>query len=253
MSTKENFWMAETLRISAFLAPNENFDIGGWWTNIIGEPPETDNSRPRDGVRQIEGQHGSGRLTLISTLGRVDLLMKATDNDERENLGIPNIGRFEDAMSELTKLASKFISTLPPVKRMAFGAVLVRETDSHESGYKILGEYLKSVQIDSTGSSDFIYQINRPRKSNAVAGDLGINRLSKWSVLRVRKLRVEVPQNDLAMHEVHRERETYGCRLELDVNTKPDLSGFILGDRLFALYEELVSLAREISLSGDIP
>jgi hypothetical protein len=245
--------MAETLRASAFLAPNENFDISKWWENTIGEPPEVDNSRPRDGVRQLESQRGNGRLLLASNPGRVDLLLKAADSDDADAPRIPTIGRFEDSADDLRNLAYKLISILPPVKRLAFGAVLIQTTDSQESGYKILSGYLKTVQIDPVGSSDFMYQINRPRESTVIANDLRINRLSKWSVLRFRKLRIGVPVDCVSLQDVQLDKEEFGCRLELDINTKPDFKGDIPAEQLGPLFDELMRLGREISLNGDVP
>ena len=51
---------------------------------------------------------------------------------------------------------------------------------ARELGYRELGRFLPAVRLDED-SSDFSYQINRPRRSTVIP-ELSVNRLSKWSV-----------------------------------------------------------------------
>src|SRR4029077_16583024 len=71
----------------------------------------------------------------------------------------------------------------PTISRLAFGAVLFQSAESHETGYELLKSYLPKLEVDSKGSFDFLYQINRPRLSMSGIPSLQINRLSKWAVV----------------------------------------------------------------------
>src|SRR5436190_1193852 len=70
-----------------------------------------------------------------------------------------------------------------PITRLAFGAVLAQPTEDRHSGYVQIAKYLPSIRLDVDGSSDFLFQINRPRPSRVGIENLLINRLARWSVL----------------------------------------------------------------------
>ena len=47
--------------------------------------------------------------------------------------------------------------------------------------------------------------------------------------------------------------DTFSCRLELDINTSADYKNDLPVDKLTDVFLELVDLAKEIALEGDIP
>jgi hypothetical protein len=144
---------------------------------------------------------------------------------------------------------TKWIQTLPMI-RLAFGAVLLQPVDGLAEGYRLLSSYVQ-LQIDPENTSDLLYQINRRRVSSSGITGLTINRLAKWSVLRLqRNLFMLSPGSPV---QSHTQSEAFACRLELDINTAPEFEGELPQAELPSLIQELVEMGREIAEQGDIP
>ena len=155
------------------------------------------------------------------------------------------LSSYADAVPAFRRSAMQWLGfgDCPPLRRLAFGAVLLKPVPSHDSGYETLGGYLPAVTMDPK-SSDFLYQINRRRLSEVI-DDLWVNRLSKWSIQRVESLTVSSDGT------VVRGMGASACRVELDINSVPSAES-LPADRLPRFFEELVVLAGEIALDGDI-
>ena len=133
--------------------------------------------------------------------------------------------------------------------RFAFGAILDLPVVDKVAGYQILARILPNIPIDTENSIDFLYQINRPRMSNTVPG-LSINRLMKWAVVRLGLIKFGVrPDGQTLSTNLPYQ---FACRLELDISTDAEFSGDFNSDSMNAVFEEMVSIAKEISANGDI-
>jgi hypothetical protein len=125
---------------------------------------------------------------------------------------------------------------------------LLRPVEDEKAGYRQLSTFLP-FELDPD-SSDFSYQINRPRPSQAL-DDLEINRLCKWSVARIRSLRLTLGSGSPIAEAVD---VLTACRLEFDVNTSPKWGQKPLpSEALPALLDELHHLGQEIATEGDKP
>jgi hypothetical protein len=201
------------------------------------------------GVHQLEqGQYGSGVFFLEVQPGRVDLVLKPFVDERNPIIGIPVLGPYPKAHIEFEGIANQWLKLddLPHIQRIAFGVPVFMSVDSLRAGYLKLASYLKDLKVDPDNSTDLSYQINRPRKALTKIPSLSINRLSKWSVAR---LRIYAPQSD-AIRTLAVER--YACRLELDINTVPEHLDPLPKDLLPILFSELAGLASEIMLKGEI-
>jgi hypothetical protein len=140
-------------------------------------------------------------------------------------------------------------ATCPETKRLAFGALLNLDVGSREEGYRRLSDYL---DFDVNPESfDFLYRINRKRRSEVVPG-LVINRLTTWSVGFRQRETLTIP---LAGGAVESEggHAAYHCRLELDINSAPEFGGPLPHNRLADLLDEMQRWSLEIVRDGDIP
>lgn len=156
---------------------------------------------------------------------------------------------FYDLILRWMKLAS-----CPGVNRLAVGAILLQPVENRQAGYRKLGAYLHSLKLDSE-SSDFLYQINRPRESLTGITDLRINRLCKWSVALLGEVSVSLsflPKDLKPVKGSIEGQGHYACRLELDVNTSQEHEQEFSRDRLHVIFNELVDQAQEISEKGDV-
>jgi hypothetical protein len=191
----------------------------------------------------------NGKLVLVIQPARIDWLFTVADAHQMEERSIPTIGSFPQALATFRQLMLRWfaLETCPSLVRLAFGAVLFQPVDDRPTGYRRLAVYLPSVALDPEGASDFFYQINRPRESTSITG-LRINRLSKWSVALHGLAAFSVEPATITLST-----PLAACRLELDINTAPDLQGELARQQLPHVFRELVALGQQIASEGDVP
>jgi hypothetical protein len=243
-------WTAESLRLTAFSTTPVTERVN-WWHDLFGDAPETSTVSKKSGIAEVQeaGPLKPGRLALRIQINRIDWVWSPSEEQAPDFW--PSLGTFTEVVEGFVPLMQKWLAIAPPLNRLAFGAVLMMPVDSREHGYRLLGErYLPALKIDPVGSSDLNYQINRPRPSRTLP-NLAINRLSKWSVLFVRRHLLGV-QGD-TMRTDKGEEPRHFCRLELDLNTAPIFDRDLAGSSLGPAFDELRALALEIAERGDIP
>ena len=161
------------------------------------------------------------------------------------------IGKFEDILPEIFGPVEQWLNEIKPeVIRLAFGAALYDEVEDKVTGYKKLDNFLRYVEIDPEGSSDFSYAINRPRELSIKETVLKINRMSKWTVSAFMHVSRPLPSSE-GVSVVTQSTKTIAnaCKLELDINTSP--SDEVINN-LTDVLSNLVSQGIEILNEGDI-
>lgn len=243
-------WLVNTLRLTAFPDPLIGGDPSSWWHGVVGEPPDVDVAEPKLGKRRLESSFENGKLSLVTQPGRIDWLYSIAGPDLETN-EIHYLGHLPDALEAF--IVSRWFETesYPNVLRLAFGAVLLYPVNDREAGYRQLNRYLPSVQLDPAGSSDFLYQINRPRDSTLGIPALRINRLSKWSVFRGERGKLLFTPSKLPRWE--QGSVDFACRLELDINTISEFQGGFDRGQSSQILDELIDLGLEIVSQGDVP
>lgn len=206
------------------------------------------------GGRFEEGKFKEGKLVLRVELGRIDWLFTKARDREPNFEEMSTVGSFPESLDKFAELMPHWfeIETCPSIQRLAFGAILLNPVESRQAGYRQISEYLPNVKLDSEDSSDFLYQINRPRDSNSGIADLRINRLSKWSVATQTWMESRLSPKSASVSRFSGP-QIFACRLELDINTMPDFKGELTQKQLPPIFQELVKLGKEIVQKGDIP
>ena len=243
-------WNVELLRFTGFLTPNVQVGEPSWWEKIVGEKSETRLYRSKKGQFQEKGLLDDGEFVLGIEPFRIDWIFRVIES-QGENIK-SSLGAFKDVVNSFLSLMNKWflMDNLPTLQRVAFGAVIFQPVESRKIGYEKLSKYLsESVKMDPDGSSDFIYQINRQRKSKLKIPDLLINRLTKWSVQRYRLIGIAFEPESKTIYEG---QENFACRLELDINTIPNSEINFDADKYKNIFNELINLGIEISEKGDI-
>jgi hypothetical protein len=155
---------------------------------------------------------------------------------------VTRTGIFIDAMDRLP-------SAYPNTKRIAFAGVAELEVADRATGYRKASDYLP-FDVDAETSSEFAYQINRPR-SSCVLNGLSINRVSRWSVGMFRHVTIQVSPGGISAAPTPPDPK-YHLRLEFDINTDPTFAG-VLERAIFPhLMRELVQFGEEIVQQGDL-
>ena len=116
-------------------------------------------------------------------------------------------------------------------------------------GMRQLSKYLPRMDLEHQGGSDFIYQINKRRRSSH-ARHVRINRLAKWQLDEFHSgaFRITPSQGP----QLETSKPGFASKLVLDINTAPD-NNAISADKMPDLFVELMALAREIAAKGDVP
>lgn len=251
MSNGSFNWEVETIRMTAFF--NELFAIDDkvdWWSEATGESPEESTLRPKDDLFQVSGAYEDGSLKLQVNPVRVDWLYSGVLKETQQSGAFVSFRDLHPVLDRFQKIISNWFerSTIPPINRIAFGVVLISPVEGRVEGYKVLDSLLP-VEISPEDSSDFMYQINRPRPSASVAGML-INRLSKWSVAVRESMQLAVAPDTAQL--VRTGETAHALRLELDINTSGSHEGKFPKESSLSIFRELIDLGIEISQRGDI-
>lgn len=240
-------WQVASMRVTAFPSEVLPLERLSWWDDVVGFPPETVVSRPKTGQYQAYGEFEGRRLVLQIQPGRIEWSVNPVVKAPEEDSDL--LGPFPEVLTSLSKVAAPWLPQAPAMTRFAFGVVLVQPVDNARAGYVLIKKYLPGVVIDPEGSSDFFYQINRPRRSTTRIDGLRINRLTKWSVQLAQRVVMTLGADGVATRIMGEEA---ACRLELDINTAPGFDRVLPAEHLGALFQELIDLGREIAQKGDV-
>jgi hypothetical protein len=232
-------WKTEHLRLTMFAHEVPGGEASSWWKGITATDPETVTSKAPLGIHAVEGSFKQFRLVLNISPGRIDWLFTPKLS---EQVDLPDLGSFESNEALFLESMSSWTSrTKLNVKRLAFGSALRLPVKDPVEGYKALADFLPAVKITPGDSTDFLYQINRPRPSKVVDG-LKINRLSNWNVLAVNLVEL--------ISQRKGPRDTY-CRATVDISTDTEWEKDLFADSP-KLIRELCSLGKEIIERGDV-
>ena len=240
-------WQVETLRISVFPHEIDTVSPSTIWDRHKGEPEPEIHIQPGS-TNQRNAKHKNGEMYLVKTTRQIDWryvlpLNVAANEDE-----LPVWGDLELELTAFLQFSKDFLqnSTILPVDRLAFGAVLMKVERDVPSVYEYLGHLLPRFNLANV--ADFNYQINRQRKSS-VLHELSINRFSRWQIATLERNISTLDPEEVEKYPLER---LFAARLELDINSSPDSFSRLDSGLLAIAFEELVAMGLEIADEGDI-
>ena len=246
-------WLVSSLRLTAFPAAPAFESSREWWQGLIGSDPETSVERRQKSEREASGILDGTALALSVDLLRVTWACDppaATDAQGHE-WGIENIGRFVDRREWFSLLMQRWLGECHvPIKRLAFGGVIVQPTPDHPAAYEQLNRYLRCVDLDPA-STDFLYRINRKRQSRVLGPATELNRLTTWMALKKVTARVLFSGGQAVIDPAPEAVPVYAARLEFDFNTSAERTDPLPQESLGELFAELTDLALETATHGD--
>ena len=260
MNDPESQWKGVQLRATVFHPPTSKIPgITQIWERITKAKPDRVIAEPKKGTIRQSGSLGDVDLLLSYSPERADWVVKPSEKEDEsspEEEKPHMIGPIRTLDLPFSELADKLLEITAiwvkdgnlGVTRLAFGADLLLPVPDIRTGYEVLSKFIQNCP-ESPESTDFLYQINRPRPSESYE-TLQINRLSKWSVVRLEDTRISVSLGDPPSGHVAKSSQ-FSCRLELDINTTPS-NEVIPEEAINPLFGELQSLGLEIAGNGDI-
>ena len=250
-------WEAQTLRVTTFMRPDADFSgMRSWWKEVVGSEPDEEVSRPNTGHLAQAGHLEENRLAMVTQSPvRVDWHLAPSQPQDEIPQQLASIGPFPMILQSFVPIAQKWLEVCPLVARLAFGAALVERVDDLKTGYVKMSGNLPAVKIDPEGSSDFFYQINRPRQLSVDIPERHVNRLTKWSVIRSKAalLTFTVGPESASVTSEPEKDDLFACRLVLDISTTGASSGELPKSKLRDVLDELITLGRELADEGEKP
>lgn len=243
-------WQAGRLRLTAFVPVSVRVGDVRKWQDLVGQPPDSSSYRPKMESLEEQGPFEKGELQFNMVPGRIDWLYGAISTTEQLAERMPALGAFATEVVTFRKIVESWLENPIPILRLAVGSELFIPVPDRDAGYEQLAKYVQhAVRVD-LNSSDFLYQINRPRVTRSGVEGLRINRLSTWRVIMLR-LKMKYTSGG---QTVDREGEQlHALHVTTDVNTSPEYGKELPQDRLVTLFRELVELTMEIAEKGDTP
>ena len=239
-------WEVENLRLSIFHAFRDPQE--GIWRALVGANPTSTERRHQEPIVLEHGVVKGNRLLLASQSERLDWHIQPQPNrTESPEATIPSLTDGVRAIDLLGDALITSIKAIRPVLRLALGVNLVQEADDPDRGLAILSRYLPRLELETHGTQNFVYQINRRRGSSS-AKRIQINRLARWSLEEGQTELISIGAQGT---NIARRIPFFAAKLILDINTVG--TSAISAEKTPELFGEFQYLAQEIADQGDIP
>lgn len=241
-------WQVEILRITVFPVDIDSVSPSQLWETHIGDSEPEIHIQPGKS-NQRSASYGNGEIYLVKTPSQVDWRYILPLNDDSDDNDLPVWGNLRNELTTFNEFSKDFLenSSIFPLNRLAFGAVLMKPTLDVLSTQRNIEKSLPHINMEN--AAEFGYIINRRRASDSIT-ELQINRLSRWHVATLER---NASTLDPAMDTVeNRLEKLFAARLELDINTVPTEEIRLRSRKLHTLFEELLHLGLEIANKGDI-
>src|SRR5262245_41303936 len=141
-------WQAETLRVTWFsMTPSPGVDQS-WWSDIVGQPPDSRNIYPKSMAVQEEGTLAYGKLILRIEQGRIDWILTPTDSQLADEQVLSTLGPLPQCLQFFRSLIAKWIGgeMCPAIHRLAFGAMLIQPVKDLQAAHQCLMHYLPDMR-----------------------------------------------------------------------------------------------------------
>ena len=247
-------WSIEHLRLTVFHP--SGVQTSGLWESLMDARPESIEERPHEGLVQQQGEADGNRLLLVTHAERLDwtFVPNPTLNlgaNITPALTAPVLTNPNQAVRKLQEALDISLHSVRQVHRLAFGALLGQQVANQTEGMSQFSKYLPHMNLEEQGVSDFMYQINRRRRSSHVP-HAQVNRVARWSLEQVitGEVRIGIVPAQ-APQFMPPSEPRFINRLLLDINTAPDNSAIAV-DRMPGLLVELINLACKVATEGDI-
>ena len=220
-------WDVETLRASIFHpSPRVLAARSELWIALIGEQPESIESRPARGITRVVGNVGESNLTLAVQEERTDWVLQPIPPQPPVPAKVLTLGNIEEKLNLLRRAVIRTLEVTTAVDRLAFNPVLMKQVSDEAEGLEQLSAYLPSLPMGSN-ASDFSYQVNRRRRSLSVP-HVQVNRLARWFIGYVGGVGLKV---GLSKQELVETWQVPIRKLNLDINSDP-ASGAVARDKI---------------------
>jgi hypothetical protein len=218
------------------------------YSALVGAPPDTQEDRPKEGVRVQSGTaRGDRLLQVILSPIRLDIITSSVIGADVLAGAAPVLGNFDPEMEKFGAMIKGWLPQFDhPVLRLALVGRALAPADNAAGAYEILKDNLTSVSVRPGEMHDLLFRINW-RASSTNVPERYVNRLTTWTALRF-GARASIPGGpEIAAIERH-----YAQR-EIDINTPLEHAEELRRDALVPIFDELFQLAMATAKTGERP
>ena len=226
------------MRVTAFPEVPQSKMPG--WKDLIGTEPQERRETPAAQVIAEGGPYLDALFEVIRTANSVEWRLRAPPSK-----GQP-MGRFADRAPPFIDACKNWLSLLPSVVRVAFGAMLQTRFQNEEAARASMKEHVKDVTFDGLSMMDFVYRSNRPRTLVSLP-DVRANRLSTFAAEQRTFMSLDV---SLQSGRAPASSTHWVGLLELDINTVQTHHKRIPANKLKPLVQELFEMGTAIAAKG---
>lgn len=258
-------WIIESVRGTFFPATMARPKMRDWWPLVAElDYPALQISENSQGYGSAQSpiEASTAVLTLVCQPGRFDWHYGFAIDPASPYLGLTGGTPAVPILRNFVRRLGRWMSTAPACNRVALGSVCRMVVGDREEGYIALQTLLPAVTIDPQGSRDFLYRVNRPRRSKSMGEGLELNRLGEWGVANL-TLTPQIVQPGLVIGApMHGSSPPVLAmpfvsgqfvRAALDMNTTADTDRIFSSTELASVSEELLELTIESMEQGDRP
>ena len=240
-------WQFSQIRFTAFSADPKT-DLEGTFEAFFGFAPESRSTQKAQFLTEVSARRDNVVYRVLAAGPKIDITVDAAAAEAGvAPPALPMLPLPQETRETFVVSSSNILERLREVRRLAVGEHRLLPVNSRVEAYKRMATFLPGVSLDPEGSTDFFYQINRPRKYRVGNQDVKINRLSHWLgiVLSVTVTAGNISQTTPVADAIS---------LTTDVNSavEIDVSTFNTGEHRH-LVETLFAFSSEIAEKGDIP
>ena len=243
-----DIWAAERLRFTGFYEESISIANTRLFDSVLQTAPdELRQTNKAPSMVQESGPFGEDNTFQCEIHpDRFHLNLIPAESKAANDLVL--IGEYVDILKDFQGVIDDWFKRgeCPPLRRIAFGAVLCyRLTDLNE-GYALFNDRLN---LDIGGARLVEFKINR-RRTSQVIEDLEVNRLSSWLLAKVVSGQLAMSKDDDVVPSIAQRHAIDVCKLTLDVNSDPSHLSPLA--EIGSLFHEFADMGSEIAANGDI-
>ncbi len=222
------------------------------YSALAGELPDSQEDRPKEGVRVQIGKFGEGLLQVVVTPVRVDIFLNPPPFETQAGapIGLPRI-TFGDFQSELDRFGEMIRRWLPRSEisssRLALIAKALAPADTVEGAYEILKANLTSVRVEPGKMKDLMFRVNW-RAATDLVQEGYLNRLTTWAATMV-----QLQLHTAASMQGPPSAARHFALREIDVNTPAEHAEELQSGDLVPIFEELLRVVTDTAAAGEHP
>lgn len=238
-------WEANTIRLILFptLPASTSLD---WWRLIAQSDPDSEESRPREGIRRALGRFKNQWLEVVVTPIRVDIVYTAGQQIEPNGAIRPNHANFTEALDDLLGPFLKALSAADiDLSRVALAGGALTPTNSVDESYEKLARLCRSATVEP-GMRDFLFRVNWKQKTD-IADVVEFNRLTAFSALSISAGYAVNPAAPLVRGEA-----SHYALMDIDINTPVERTSPLPRSSLALIYSEMRALMLENLEFGEV-